>query len=150
MWLLCCILPGSVIYSYSPCNYFLSFIYSNNWYNEPKHIVSHHQLMKLLNVCELCAGPTNVVGTVRNGAYTKFTTTCQTCGHSRHWETSEKHRRRPVINIILSAAILFSGCIPSRFLRALGFIAVLIPKLRTYNNHQKTYLHGVSTLSEVN
>ena len=116
------------------------------WYDETKYVVTHSKLMELLEVCELCAGFCNVEANYRDGAYVKFTAICTSsdCRHAREWETSAKIAKRPVINLILSAVILFSGCLPRKILKMLALISVMVPTPAAFFNHQRDFLHGVS------
>lgn len=102
--------------------------------------------MELLSQCEYCSSFANVEVQNRQGAYIKFRATCtnRKCGHSRYWENSEKLGERPLINILISAAVLFSGSLPAKFLRAMNTLCVMCPSPATFFDHQKTYLHGVS------
>ena len=41
-------------------------------------------------------------------------------------------------------AIVASGCLPTKFLRALEFLNIAMPSTRTFFRHQLVYVHGVS------
>lgn len=47
----------------------------------------------------------------------------------------------PVGNLLLSAAILFAGALPTKTLRVLEFLNCATISLSTYYSHQKCYLH---------
>ena len=102
--------------------------------------------MELLSVCEHCSSYSDVEIHNIQGAYVKFRCICTNskCCHTRFWETSNKHNGRPLINILLSAVILFSGSLPAKFLRAMTMLCVLCPSPVTFFQHQRDYLHGVS------
>ena len=124
------------------------FYSKGKWYDEPKYIVSEGKLKELMSTCIVCGGKTRAERSRLEGAYAEFNITCLeiTCGHERSWQTSETHRHTYVINLLLSACILFSGCLATKFLRALSFISVQIPTDRTFYRHQKEYLHRVNQL----
>lgn len=117
---------------------------SSTSYNTPKIIVESDQLMELLSVCPMCAGHSSVELSSRHGAYLKFSSTCTTCQHSRLWENSPMKNKTPLINLFMSAGILFSGCLPTKTLRFLQMISVKSPFPATYFHYQKKFLHGVS------
>lgn len=123
----------------------LIFTFSKGlWYDEPKHIVEHSQLVELLKFCEICGETCTGISVSRHGAYSKFEVNCQACHHTREWETSRRQSHMPIINLMLSFVILFSGSLPTKFLRALKFLNVCIPTVDTFHFYQKKYLHGVS------
>lgn len=116
------------------------------WYDETKYIVGHSNLIALLEVCRLCSSPANVEVASRQGAYIRFNATCthSLCRHTYVWETTDRFKRRPMINLLLAATCLFSGSLPTKFFRSFTLISVLIPSLRTFFQLQKDFLIGVS------
>ncbi|KAF6028531.1 hypothetical protein EB796_013164 [Bugula neritina] len=116
---------------------------SSTSYNTPKIIVESDQLMELLSVCPMCAGHSSVELSSRHGAYLKFSSTCTTCQHFRLWENSPMKNKTPLINLFMSAGILFSRCLPTKTLRFLQMISVKSPSPATYFHYQKKFLHGV-------
>ncbi|XP_067930909.1 uncharacterized protein [Watersipora subatra] len=67
-----------------------SFEGERPWQKQPKYIVEHSQLQKLLEVCPMCAGPSAVELVDRRGAYIRYITRCSTCNHTRTWSNSDK------------------------------------------------------------
>lgn len=106
--------------------------------------MEHHLLVELLQTCQLCAGHSDVALEFIDGAYVKYSMTCMSCQHCWQWGNSEKIRRTPLINILICSGILFSGSLPSKFLRALAKINVRVPSTNSFHHYQKKYLHGVS------
>jgi solute carrier family 8 (sodium/calcium exchanger) len=117
---------------------------TGQWFDEPKYLVTHSCLMEVLQICQWCAGHAPAELSSRHGAYVQFVSTCQSCHHTRTWATSTKHEKMPVINLLLSAAVLFSGSLVTKFLRALAFLSFLSPSVSTFHHYQRKYLHGVS------
>ena len=115
-----------------------------SWYNEPKYLVDHKQLLEALKYCRKCACLTNVESTYRDGGYVKMTAVCDSCRHVRTWESSSRTSGRAVINILISAMILFTGCLPTKFLRAFSMLSIMAPSMRSFFRHQQHYLHGAS------
>ena len=116
------------------------------WYNESKVIVSHHKLEELLAVCCMCGGVSSVELRQLHGAYVRYITRCLTCGHCRDWANSDVVRRIPLINLMLSAVMLFAGCLPTKTIRMMSLLNVKYPKKDTFIRYQKNYLHGVSCI----
>ena len=109
-------------------------------------MVSHEKLMELLSSCPYCSCHSNVETHTVKGAYVKFrcVRSNNDCRHTHYWENTPKFKEKPIINLLLSAVILFSGSIPSKVLRAFSMLSLLSPSPKTFFLHQKTYLHGVS------
>ncbi|XP_067930906.1 uncharacterized protein [Watersipora subatra] len=119
-----------------------SFEGERPWQKQPKYIVEHSQLQKLLEVCPMCAGPSAVELVDRRGAYIRYITRCSTCNHTRTWSNSDKVSRFPVINILICAAICFTASLPKKVFDFFSAINIAMPTLNTYHRHQKAYLHG--------
>ena len=65
---------------------------------------------------------------------------CSHCGHKRVWMSQPSIRNIPAGNILLSAAILFSGATPGKVLRLLNHMQVACISDRTYYRHQRRFL----------
>lgn len=66
------------------------------------------------------------------------TSTC--VDHTEEWQSQPMFRHIPAGNVLLTAAILFSGCPVAAFLRALASVNVQAVGERTFYYHQKAYL----------
>lgn len=128
------------VYSYRP----------PSWYNDSKCVVYLSKLMELLSICPSCTGKSDVKVHRRLGAYLMYKTICTLCKKERTWSNSEEHRGIPLINLILSAGILFSGSLATKFLRALSMINVSMFGGNTYLAYQKAFLHPVSNFHRLN
>ena len=117
------------------------------WSDETKYSVTHSKLMEVLSACTYCSSECSVEVACRKGAYIKFVCTCQNsgCCHTWFWENSPMHERRPLLNLLISSAILFSGSLPAKFFCAMNILYVMCPSPVTFFTHQRDYLHGVST-----
>lgn len=107
-------------------------------------IVDHSKLVELLEVCPMCSSHSAVELKDQQGGYQLYGTTCLTCNYTRTWENSRKLSRTPLINVMLSAGILFNGALPTQFLRVLQLLNIKAPVLSTFYHYQKTHLHAVS------
>ena len=108
-----------VIVSIITCN-FMS-CRGTSWYDEPKYIVYHDNLIELMKKCCKCGQPTSVDRVMRpSGCLVTFNITClsRKCGHSKKWSNSPSRGRLPLLNILLVAVILFTGCLPTKILSA--------------------------------
>ena len=65
---------------------------------------------------------------------------CSHCGHKRVWTSQPFIRDMPAGNILLSAAILFSGATPGKVLRLLNHMQVACISDRTFYHHQNRFL----------
>ena len=65
---------------------------------------------------------------------------CSHCGYKRVWMSQPSIRDIPAGNILLSAAILFSGATPGKVLRMLNHMQVACISDRTFYRHQSRFL----------
>ena len=65
---------------------------------------------------------------------------CSHCEHQKLWASQPYIKDTPAGNILLSAAILFSGATPAKILRVLNHMKVACFTDRTFYYHQKRYL----------
>lgn len=108
--------------------------------SESKFIVFLSCLMQLFQFCPLCNEPataevSNVVGTCIH-----VTQKCLTCSYARVWRSQPYVKKIPAGNLLLSAAILYSGSMISQTLRMLKIFKVQCFSRQTYHKHQKNYL----------
>lgn len=106
--------------------------------SERKYIVTETKLLELFKHCSICLAPTKVE-LFNKGTFLKATLTCAS-GHVTSWESQPTINRKPVCNILLSAAIVFSGASPSRVLRFLSFIGVAVIKKTQFFKIQQCFL----------
>lgn len=106
---------------------------------EPKYIVFESCLNELLKQCALC-GSSNVVEKKIMGTCVLFTLNCATCGNESVWRSQPMSGNMPLGNLLISAAILFSGGSAVKFLRALDFVNITNISISTYNLIQSSYL----------
>ena len=96
--------------------------------------------MQLFEFCPLCTEPStseisNVVGTLIH-----VTQKCLSCSYARVWRSQPYIKKIPAGNLLLSAAILYSGSMISQTLRMLKILKVQCFNRQTYHKHQKNYL----------
>lgn len=107
---------------------------------EPKYLVFASQLLELFETCTFCGGPSvgQVVNTV--GTLIQVRQQCANCGYQRTWNSQPYMHQMPVGNLILSAAILLSGNLPSQTLRLFNLMNVPCICRSTFHRHQSRYV----------
>ena len=128
----------------------LNLVCLHSFYREPedadrgpvkdrKYIVFRSQLMTLFEHCVMCH--TETPGTIREcGTAIYVTQTCMSCGHVRKWDSQPKIGSVAAGNLLLSAAILASGSMPTKSLRMLNILGVATIHRNTFFRHQKAHL----------
>ena len=108
--------------------------------DEIKYIVFRSSLMELFTHCpschNACAGEVGYV----QGTFIAVRQHCSHCEYQRQWTSQPRIRDTPAGNVLLSAAILFSGATPGKVLRMLSHLKVACFTDRTFYYHQKRYL----------
>ncbi len=74
------------------------------------------------------------------GSLLIVTQICNGCNCRRKWESQPKINGTPAGNLLLSAAILFAGALPTKTLRVLEFLNCAAISKTTYFCHQKLFL----------
>ena len=96
--------------------------------------------MQLFEACPLCTEPATAEVSKLIGTQIHVTQTCNTCSYSRVWRSQPNILRIPAGNLLLSAAILYSGSMISQTLRMLKILKVECFSRQTFHKHQKNYL----------
>ena len=108
--------------------------------DEIKYIVFRSSLMELFTHCpschNTCAGEVAYV----QGTFIAVRQHCSHCEHQRQWTSQPHIKDTPAGNVLLSAAILFSGATPGKVIRMLSHMKVACFTDRTFYYHQKRYL----------
>ncbi|XP_064460777.1 uncharacterized protein LOC135370836 isoform X1 [Ornithodoros turicata] len=105
---------------------------------ERKYIIFESKLKELFRSCTTCLNPCTTsfscVGSLLR------VESCCVDGHTFVWESQPYISNKPAGNVLLSAAILFSGASPTPTLRMLKLINVKIFCDHTFFNYQRGYL----------
>ena len=112
-------------------------------HKEPKYIVFHNQLLLLLSICFACFSKNVAITYVTCGSMLTGYIKCLSCKTVRVWKSQPDIAGTPMGNILLSGAILYSGSLPSKFLKCLKFISIKGISNRTFFRHQRRFLHNV-------
>ena len=108
--------------------------------DEKKYIVFFSCLMELFAVCPNCTEPATAEVTKVIGTQIYVTQKCPACKFVRQWKSQPNIRRIPAGNLLLSAAILYSGSMISQTLRIFKILKVECFSWQTFHKHQNNYL----------
>ena len=106
---------------------------------ERQFLVSESSLLQLLNKCKVCGQDACVTIKRFVGIMIIVDVQCSQ-GHDYTWRSQSMHNSMPWGNLLLSAAILFSGGSPAKILTMFGHVKVPVFSTRTYSNIQYAYL----------
>ncbi|XP_062601407.1 uncharacterized protein LOC134263113 [Saccostrea cucullata] len=113
-------------------------------WNERKFIVFESNLLELFRYCSSCSSVTLFAVKKILGSLVQVEQICGSCGHHRIWNSQPMTGSIPSGNLLLSAAILFTGLLPSKALRFLEHLHIQTITANTFFQHQKHYLHPSS------
>ena len=102
-------------------------------HNERKYVVFESCLSQLLSVCRFCSGKPAVIRKRTIGTLVIFQAVCtQESEHIYSWISQPMKGGLPVGNLILIAAMLFSGSSPVKSVNTLKFSNIQTFCLRTF------------------
>ncbi|XP_064468680.1 uncharacterized protein LOC135382848 [Ornithodoros turicata] len=107
-------------------------------HEDNKYIVFESELRKLFQTCPTCLQRCEAAFTSK-GTLLRVTYSCKD-GHERIWESQPYIGNKPAGNVLLSAAMLFSGSNPIPTLRMLDLMNIKVFCEQTYFNYQRGYL----------
>ncbi|KAM7307999.1 hypothetical protein ISCGN_011634 [Ixodes scapularis] len=107
--------------------------------HERKFIVFESCLDQLLETCRSCAAPNTYIDKTVQGSSLQVSTLCRS-GHTETWCSQPVIRRKPVGNILVAAAILFTGCSIKKALRMLSSMGIACFCYKTFFIIQKAFL----------
>ncbi|XP_057709542.1 uncharacterized protein LOC130927604 [Corythoichthys intestinalis] len=117
---------------------------SEDLHKQRKYLVFESSLIALLAVCVLCKGRSTCYRYVK-GTLVKIQAVCTVCRNKHQWCNQPFVRNLPVLNVLLSSAILFTGSLPSKALRIFRFLNIQCHNKWAYFHHQATYIHEALT-----
>ena len=97
-------------------------------------------LLSLFTTCRSCHQLCTSKVTQQIGTFISIKQICFHCGHEWSWHSQPFIKDRPAGNILLSAAILFSGSTPTKVFHLMNFLRVACFTDRTFYIHQTEYL----------
>lgn len=103
------------------------------------YLVFESALLLLFSSCIHCRSSTSVKKVV-TGSLLRIIQTCSHCSRRRTWESQPYIGKIPAGNILTSAAILYSGALPSKALRMFQILNLATISRKTFFRHQGQYL----------
>ena len=104
------------------------------------YIVFESALMLLFSTCVRCRNVTKDITKTAIGSFIRIVQQCHNCSHRHVWESQPFIGNLPAGNILTSAAILYSGSLPSKALRMFKILGCVTISKTTYYPHQSLYL----------
>ncbi len=98
-------------------------------------------LLSLFKRCFKCGYKSAQVTSTTIGTYVKLKQRCCACLNVFVWDSQPFIQNQPACNILLSAAILFSGALPTMTLRVFQNMGCATIAERTFFRHQQHFLH---------
>ena len=111
------------------------------------YLVFESALMILLSTCVLCKNATSRLKKTVIGSFLRVTQYCDRCQNKYVWESRPFIGNVPAGNLFTSAAILFSGSLPSRTLHLFQILNYASIVKKTFFRHQSTFLQPAVRLS---
>ena len=111
-----------------------------NIVEQPKYIVYEDSLLLLFKKCPVCNSETTILKHVF-GTFLQIKQTCDLRNFVYNWNSQPFVNNIPSGNLLLSASILTSGCLPEQALRLLESMNCKSITSRTFTNHQQWFLH---------
>ena len=109
-------------------------------HDEVKYLVFLSHLLSLFTECRSCHQYCNGEVAKEMGTFISIKQECHRCGHKWKWNSQPFIKDIPAGNILLSAAILFSGSTPTKSLHFLKCLNMACIKERTFYYYQIKYL----------
>ena len=110
------------------------------WKRQTVYLVFESALLLLFSSCIHCRSPTSLKKVV-TGSLLWIIQTCSHCSRRRTWESQPYIKKKIAAgNILTSAAILYSGALPSKALRMFQILNLATISRKTFFRHQGQYL----------
>ena len=103
------------------------------------YLVFESALPSLFSSCFHCSSHTSVKKVVP-GSFLRIIQTCSHCSRRHTWESQPYIGKIPAGNILTSAAILYSGALPSKALQIFQILNLATITRKTFFLHQSQYL----------
>ncbi|XP_021342022.1 uncharacterized protein LOC110454168 isoform X2 [Mizuhopecten yessoensis] len=107
--------------------------------SEKQFLVSESALHRVLSVCKTCHGMCKTVINYSKGTMISTTSVCP-FGHVYEWKSQSCHNSLPWSNLLVSAAVFFSGSSFSKVCQLFNIMNMQMFCRRTFLNIQSAYL----------
>ena len=101
------------------------------WKGQTLYLVFESALLLLFSSCIHCSSHTSVKKVVI-GSFLQIIQTCSNCSKRRTWESQPHIGKIPAGNILTSAAILYSGALPSIALKMFQILKLSMITRKTF------------------
>ncbi|XP_057183573.1 uncharacterized protein LOC130550184 isoform X1 [Triplophysa rosa] len=117
----------------------LSSAAQSSIYCGTKYIVFESCLRELFDTCPICRGKSDVQQQ-RMGTYVAFSQLCHKCTYNRKWQSQPLVGSTPIGNLLLSAAIYFTGGSFFHFQKICRAMELQVLHYSTFRRHCRNFL----------
>ncbi|XP_070184147.1 uncharacterized protein [Littorina saxatilis] len=107
---------------------------------EDKYIVFQANLMQLFESCPRCSHPAKAFISKTVGSCIHVRQDCSKCCFFREWTSQPYIKQMPCGNLLLSSAVVLSGCSPKKILRLFYLLNVRYILESTFFWHQRHFI----------
>ena len=108
--------------------------------NQKTYLIFESALMLLFSICFICRSTYIVINKATIGSFLRITQICKRCKNEYVWESQPYVGKIPAGNIMISAAILYTGSLPTKALRVFSSLNCATISRMTFYRHQKAFL----------
>ena len=105
------------------------------------YLIFESALLILFSICFMCRSTRTSIEKVTIGSFLRIKQICRNCSNKNVWESQPYLGKIPAGNIMISAAILYTGSLPAKALRVFRSLNCATIGRKTFFRHQKAYLH---------
>ena len=113
---------------------------------QPTYLVFESALMLLFSTCFICKSKFVTVEKLMFGSLLRIKQACSQCSNIFDWFSQPYIGKVPAGNVLLSAAILYTSCLPAKALRMFKTLNCAAITRKTYFRHQNSYLQPAISL----
>ena len=104
------------------------------------YLVFESALLILFSTCFFCRSPFSTIEKWTLGSLLRIKQICSQCNGSFTWDSQPYIGKVPAGNVLISAAILYTGSLPAKALRMFKNLNCSTITRKTFFRHQKKYL----------
>lgn len=104
------------------------------------YLVFERSLLLLFTMCLYCGNAVTKIKKKVNGSFLHITQWCEKCRRKRMWRSQPYIGNIPAGNILTSAAILYSGSLPSKVLHVFKILKCFMITSRSFFHQQSKYV----------
>ena len=104
------------------------------------YLVFESALLLLFSICFMCRSTYTSIEKVTIGSFLCIKQICSHCNNIYIWESQPYVGKIPAGNILISAAILYTGSLPAKAIRVFHSLNCATITRKTFFRHQKSFL----------